>query len=98
MKKNYSLLLTLLLAFSGMMLLTACSDDDEKDPVKPTKSYLEYLKEDYAMVTSRFPNAVGKFVEAQYELNGKVSELAAKDLKVINVTYVYNLGWDEDLG
>ena len=33
-----------------------------------------------------------------YVLNGKVSELAAKDLKVINVTYVYNLGWDEDLG
>lgn len=82
----------------GAMIMTSCNDDDDAAPEKEDAvSYLDRLKADYEMVTARFPDAAGHFVEAQYVLNGKISDTDAKDLKVAEVTYVYNLGWDEDL-
>ena len=88
-------MLAAILMLCGTMMLTSCSDDDET--ALPKNYYLDCLKKDYATVLGRVPAAEGHFVEAQYELNGKVSEFLAKDIRVVNVTYVYNLGWDEDL-
>ena len=75
-------------AFIGMLFVTSCSKDD--DPAPPSsESYLDVLLTDHATILQNYPAFEGSFREAQYELNGLVSETSAEDLKPVSVNYVY---------
>lgn len=75
-------------AFVGMLLLASCAKSDDPAPT-PTPSYLDVLFADHAAILKNYPAFEGFFREAQYELNGLVSETPAEDLKPVSVNYVY---------
>ena len=75
-------------AFVGMLLLASCAKSDDPAPT-PTPSYLDVLFADNATILQNYPDFEGFFREAQYELNGLVSETPAEDLKPVSVNYVY---------
>ena len=79
MKKTWILLLTSILA-----LLSACKNTD---PVLDDES-LATLKADYQRIINQCPDAAGYFVEAQYELNGRVCDMNAQDLRPVYVHYL----------
>ena len=64
--------------------MVSCSDDDDNNnrpTPKTDKSTLEYLTSDYLAAVNQYPEFIGHFMEAQYELTGKVSELDLNELK-----------------
>lgn len=72
--------------------MVSCSDDDDNNnrpTPKTDKSTLEYLTSDYLAAVNQYPEFIGHFMEAQYELTGKVSELDLNELKPVNVHYVW---------
>lgn len=75
-------------AFVGMLLLASCAKSDDPAPT-PTPSYLDVLLADHAAILQNYPEFANAFREAQYELNGLVSETPAEDLKPVSVNYVY---------
>lgn len=75
-------------AFVGMLLLASCAKSDDPAPT-PTPSYLDVLLADHATILQNYPEFANAFREAQYELNGLVSETPAEDLKPVSVNYVY---------
>ena len=82
-------------AFVGMLFLASCGTAD--DPVPPTPpSYLEVLKADVNTVLAAYPEfkkqsdvdyPYGYFREADYVLNGFVSDLPVDELKAVSVVY-----------
>ena len=76
---------------SGVVFtMASCSDDDDNAPAPKTdKTTLQNLIEDNIAAIVAYPEFYGHFMEAQYELTGKVSDLDLKDLKPVNVHYVW---------
>lgn len=86
---------TFLLLLAGCLLMTpSCKKDD---PEKDTKDSIYYLKEDYKKVVKEYPEADGFFIEADYELSGKVSETDLKDLKPVKATYYFQWVGKDDV-
>ena len=61
------------------------------------KSTIDYLKEDYKTIVKEIPDADGYFIEAIYELSGKVSETDLKDLAPVKVTYLFQWVGNDDV-
>ena len=78
---------TLLLGMN--FTFSSCSDDNDYTPPIMKKTNLEYLLEDYETVIAHYPVMDGHFMEARYELNGKISDYPAKELYPVMVTYCY---------
>ena len=78
-----------------LMIVPSCKKD--LDPDADFKDTIEYLKEDYQTVVKQIPDADGYFIEAIYELSGKVSETDLKDLKPLKVTYLFQWVGDDDV-
>lgn len=86
---------TFLLLLAGCLLMAPSCKKDDSD--KDTKDSLYYLKEDYKKVVKEYPEADGFFIEAEYELSGKVSETDLKDLKPVKVTYFFQWVGKDDV-
>ena len=87
----------------GCMLLPASCKKKETTTTdvdtSTSKTSMEFLRQDYRLVTTRFPEAEGCMVQAQYRLNALVSEKKkAKDLYPSRVEYIYDLGWNAEKG
>ena len=78
-----------------LMIVPSCTKDPE--PEADEKDSIEYLKEDYKTVVKEIPEAEGFFIEAVYELSGKVSENNLDDLKPVKVTYLFQWVGDDDV-
>ena len=65
---------------------TTTTDDD----TSTSKTSMEFLRQDYRLVTTRFPEAEGCMVQAQYRLNALVSEKkkAKETSDMLNMFYV----------
>jgi uncharacterized membrane protein YkoI len=88
-------------AFVGMLFVTSCSNSD--DPVTPTppspypgKTYLEVMMADVNTALATYPEfkkqgeweyPYGYMREANYELNGNVSDTPLNELKAVQVSY-----------
>ncbi|MBO4738659.1 MAG: hypothetical protein J5606_03760 [Bacteroidales bacterium] len=83
-------LFVLLSVFVVAFVFSSCKKNDKKQ-------YIDYLLEDYQTVIKAYPAAEGHFVEAQYELNGLVSDLSTSKIKASKVKYIYYLGWNDTL-
>lgn len=86
---KHSQALSLLL---GCVMMTLSCQKDET-----AKSTIDYLKEDYKTVIKEIPDADGYFIEAVYELSGKVSETNLNDLKPVRVTYLFQWVGSDDV-
>ena len=86
---------TFLLLLAGCLLMAPSCKKDDSD--KDTKDSLYYLKEDYMKVVKEYPEADGFFIEAEYELSGKVSETDLKDLKPVKVKYLFQWVGKDDV-
>ena len=70
--------------------MASCSDDDDNTPApKNDQTALQNLIDDNLAAVVKYPEFYGHFMEAQYELTGKVSDLDLEDLKPVNVHYVW---------
>ena len=83
-------LIIMVAVFVVTFTFCSCKKDNKKQ-------YLDYLLEDYQTIIKQYPDAEGYFVEAQYELNGNVSDLAVSKIKATKVKYVYYLGWNDTI-
>lgn len=78
----------LLLLLAAAALLTATAVSCTKTEVVETMTNIEALEEDYATLIKHFPELDRTFVEAQYELNGILSQAPAESLHPDRVDYV----------
>ena len=76
----------------GCAMMTLSCEKDET-----AKSTIDYLKEDYQTIVKEIPDADGYFIEAIYELSGKLSETNLKELKPLKVTYLFQWVGDDDV-
>ena len=93
MKQKSILMWAMLLAFCTGFVFTSCSSDDDSDnPDYPYygNDYAEVLRKDNATILEKYPQMNGRFLEAQYELNGDVSSTPLSELKAAKVTYLYD--------
>lgn len=93
LKKSFGFLFLALMVFG----VVSCDKDKDEDDSKSEKKELlasssktlDLLKSDCKKVVDSIPEAKGMFVEAQYELNYKVSEKNAEEISPIAVTYIH---------
>ncbi|MBR1386784.1 MAG: hypothetical protein IJ553_00030 [Alloprevotella sp.] len=88
-------LLSLASVFSLTFAVASCSDDDEANTQPASTECLDLLRSDYRAVAAEYSVASGRLVEAQYKLNGSIAELPLKDIKPVEVVYIFNLGWNQ---
>lgn len=95
-------LLLIALAFATVVAVSCKKDDHHKQKT----SYLQILKQDVKECLRQYPEfkkpftidwPYGVFREADYTLNGNLSDLSAKELKPLQVVYgfAYNTGGTE---
>lgn len=95
-------LLALLPAFL-MLFMVSCSDSDDPAPAPPSptpdKTYLQILREDVNTILTKYPAwkkesdkdyPFGYFREADYVLNGFVSDLPVSEIKAVSVVYGFD--------
>ena len=95
-KNSAKVAATLMFATVMTVGFTACNKNDENQPKEQTKTCLEYLQQDYDTIVKRYPMAEGRFMEARYELNGKVSDLSFEELKAVSVEYWYYISVQDE--
>lgn len=83
-----SLLMCMLLCSMSLGFVSCSDDDDNRRIPIQDKTCKDFLIQDYLKAVNKYPEFIGHFMEAQYELTGKVSDLPLKDLKPVSVHYV----------
>jgi hypothetical protein len=78
-----------------LLIAPSCKKDDPKKD--DAKSTIEYPKEDYQKVVKEIPEADGFFIEAVYQLSDLATEKDLKNLKPINVTYLFQWVGKDDV-
>jgi len=73
----------LCLAIANLFLNVACDNDDKPGSDNTeTKTYLDYVLEDYQTLVNEFPDAKDHFVEARFTLDRDIASSKAQDIKV----------------